>query len=139
MDHAQKVKIVEDYIDVVVNGRQFDRIVEDYIAAYNAGDEAAILRLYAPDASMEDPVGDAPVRGHEAIAALYREGFAMGIQLELDGSIRSAEGAVIFPLCATTSGAKLFIIDLFELDATGRIARMRAYWSRDNMIGELPA
>ena len=121
MDYAQKVKIVEAYV-----------------AAYNSKDLEGILRLYAADAIMEDPIGDPPARGHEAIAALYRAGFEMGVQLELDGRIRGAEGAVIFPLCASTSGRRIYIIDLFELDSEGRIARMRAYWSRDDPVGEMP-
>ena len=120
MDHASKVELVERYV-----------------AAYNDKDVESILGLYAPGATMEDPVGDPPARGHEAIGALYRKGFEMGVQIELDGAIRSAQGAVIFPLCATTAKSKLYIIDLFELDTNGRIASMRAYWSRDNLTGEL--
>lgn len=120
MEHAQKVKVVEGYV-----------------AAYNARDLDAILALYASEASMEDPVGTPPARGREAIAALYRAGFEMGVRLELDGSIRSAPDAAVFPLRARTQSAQIDIIDLFEFDEAGLIRSMRAYWSSDNLVGEL--
>jgi steroid delta-isomerase len=112
-------------------------LVQDYVAAYNAADVAGILALYAPDASMEDPVGDAPVRGAEAIAALYRAGFAMGIQLELDGPVRCTRAAVAFGLRARTAEGMLSIIDVFDLTPACRIARMRAYWGPANLVGEM--
>ena len=120
MDHAQKVKVVEGYV-----------------AAYNARDLPAILALYAPEATMEDPVGDPPARGPEEIGALYQKGFEMGVVLELDGAIRSAAQAVVFPLCARTESSQLYIIDLFEFDAAGQVSQMKAYWSRDNLVGEM--
>lgn len=120
MDHAQKVEIVHRYV-----------------AAYNSADLEKMLGLFSPKASMEDPVGAPPAEGIEAIAALYRIGFDMGIELELDGVIRSAGGAVAFPVCASTTASKLYIIDVFEFDESNRILRMRAYWSRDNLIGEM--
>lgn len=120
MDHSKKVKVVEDYV-----------------AAYNARDLDAVLALYAPGATVEDPVGDPAVQGSQQIAALYRSGFEMGVELALDGSIRTAANAAVFPLCASTPGSKLYIIDLFEFDESGRVARMKAYWSRDNVVGEL--
>ena len=120
MDHAKKVKVVEGYI-----------------AAYNAHDLEAVLAMYAPEATMEDPVGSPPASGREAISALYRTGFEMGITVELDGSIRTVDNAAIFPLCARTSESKLYIIDLFEFDDSEKVVRMRAYWSRDNLVGEM--
>ena len=120
MEHAERVKSVEGYL-----------------AAYNARDLTAILAMYAPDATMEDPVGAAPARGRDEIAALYRAGFDMGITLALDGAIRCAGSAAVFPLCASAGEARLYIIDLFEFDARGQIAGMKAYWSRDNLVGEM--
>jgi steroid Delta-isomerase len=113
------------------------KVVESYIAAYNAADLPAMLALYAPGASMEDPVGSAAVRGTEAIAALYRTGFEMGIRLELEGPVRCAGSSVAFAMSARTATGRLSIIDVFDLDAEGRIERMRAYWGPANLVGEM--
>jgi steroid delta-isomerase len=120
MDHATMVKVVESYV-----------------AAYNAADIEGVLGLYAAEASMEDPVGEPPARGREAIRALYQSGFDMGITLELEGRVRTAAGSAVFPLCATSGDSKLYIIDLFEFDEEGKVVRMKAYWSRDNLVGDM--
>ncbi|MCP4908400.1 MAG: steroid delta-isomerase [bacterium] len=112
-------------------------IVERYVSAYNARDIDTILSLYREDATMEDPYGTPPVSGKEALAALYQEGFDMGVVLALDGRPRCAGNAVAFPLLGTTEQGKLFIIDLFEFDADGRIERMRAYWGPESVEGEM--
>lgn len=113
------------------------KLVENYVAAYNAADLEAILALYEPDGSMEDPVGGEPQRGAEAIGALYRMGFEMGIQLELEGPVRCAGSAVAFAICARTDKGRLYVIDVFELSKADKIQRMRAYWGPDNLIGEM--
>lgn len=113
------------------------KLVESYVAAYNAADLGAILELFAPDASMQDPVGAEPQRGAEAIGALYRLGFEMGIQLELEGPVRCAAHAVAFAMCARTEKGRLYIIDVFDLSLAGKIQRMRAYWGPENQIGEM--
>lgn len=113
------------------------KLAEDYISAYNAADLGAMLALYAPDASMEDPVGSEPARGVEAISALYRLGFEMGVKLELEGPVRCAGNALAFAMCARTARGRLYIIDVFDLTPAGRIARMRAYWGPENLVGEM--
>jgi len=112
-------------------------IVERYVAAYNARDMDAVLALYRDDATMEDPYGTPPVSGKEALAALYKEGFEMGVVLALDGRIRCAGNAVAFPLVGTTEQGKLYIIDLFEFDEAGLVERMRAYWGPESLEGEM--
>lgn len=105
-------------------------IAERYVAAYNAHDIDAMLALYAEGGTMEDPVGSPVAEGREAIAARYREGFEMGVTIELDGAIRCAGESVAFPL-RTATEPRIFIIDVFDLDSDGRIQRMRAYWSSE--------
>ncbi len=112
-------------------------LAERYVAAYNARDAGAILALYAPGATMEDPVGTPPARDPEAIRGLYQLGFDMGIEMELDGRVRTAPGHVAFPLRARSASGTLYAIDVFELDEQGRIARMRAIWSPANLEGEM--
>jgi steroid delta-isomerase len=112
-------------------------IVERYVSAYNARDAEAILSLYAPDATMEDPVGTAPARGSDEIRALYELGFEMGIEMSLDGRVRTAPGHIAFPLRARSGSGTLYAIDVFELDDLGRIVKMSAIWSPDDLEGEM--
>lgn len=111
-------------------------VVERYVAAYNAKDYG-IVSLFAADAQMEDPVGAPPARGEEEIRGLYKIGFDMGITLELEGRVRSAADHAAFAVCATSPSGKLYIIDVFEFDGDGKIARMRAFWSMENLEGEM--
>jgi steroid delta-isomerase len=120
MDHDEMVGVVERYLD-----------------AYNARDADAILSLYASEATMEDPVGTPPARGREEIRALYQLGFDMGIEMELDGRIRTAPGHAAFPLRARSASGTLYAIDVFEFDAEGRIRKMSAIWSPANLEGEM--
>lgn len=112
-------------------------IVERYVAAYNGRDTASILALYAPRATMEDPIGLPPAMGHEAIAALYQMGFDMGVTIALDGAVRLAGNAVAFPLIASSPSSRLEVIDVFDFGRDGRIEHMRAYWGPDNLQGDL--
>jgi steroid delta-isomerase len=120
MDHADMVKVVEAYV-----------------SAYNSKDFEGVLSLYADDATMEDPVGAPPATGKDEIRALYKMGFDMGISVELDGRVRTAAEFAVFPLCATSEQGKLYIVDLFEFNEEGRVVRMRAFWSPENLDGEM--
>jgi steroid delta-isomerase len=113
-------------------------VVDRYVAAYKVKDVGAILALYREDATMEDPVGTPPIRGKAAITAFYEAGFGMEVSLELDGHVRCAGNAVAFPLCASTPTAKIYIIDVFEFADDGKVEKMRAYWSPEDVEGEMP-
>mgnify|MGYP000252020480 CR=1 FL=1 len=112
-------------------------IVERYIAAYNSRNIPAILALYAPRATMEDPIGLPPAVGHKAIAGLYQMGFDMGVTVAHDGAVRLAGNAVAFPLIASSPTSRLEVIDVFDFGRDGKIEHMRAYWGPDNLQGDL--
>lgn len=112
-------------------------VVERYIAAYNSRDIPAILSLYSPRATMEDPIGLPPAMGHKAIAGLYQMGFDMGVTIAHDGAVRLAGSAVAFPLIASSPTSRLEVIDVFDFGRDGKIEHMRAYWGPDNLQGDL--
>lgn len=113
------------------------QVVEKYVESYNKQSFEGVLSLYAANATMEDPVGAPPAQGETAIRALYKLGFDMGITIKLDGRVRTAGKYALFPVCATSENGKLYIIDQFEFNADGKIERMRAFWSLDNLEGEM--
>lgn len=113
------------------------QVVEDYLAAINAGDMAAVTALYADDAAVEDPVGTEPKRGDD-ILQFYTNAFSGGAKVELTGPVRISEKAAAFPFRAEitrTDGPVIIVevIDIFEFDPAGKIAKMTAHFGPANI------
>ena len=113
------------------------QVVEDYLAAINAGDMAAVMALYADDAAVEDPVGTEPKRGDD-ILQFYTNAFSGGAKVELTGPVRISEKAAAFPFRAEitrTDGPVIIVevIDIFEFDPAGKIAKMTAHFGPANI------
>lgn len=113
--------------------------VERYIACFNAADREAWLALFAPDATVEDPVGTEPHVGHEAIGAFWdmSHSLAEAIRLELGELVKPSGDGVAFAMriITTVGGAELFVdvIEVQTYDAEGRIASMQAFWSMEDL------
>lgn len=71
--------------------------------------------------------------GIEAIKAFYKSAFDMNVKLELNGKPRCAGNSVAFSFDVVMTGMKISPIDVFELNADGKVQSMKAYWSADNM------
>jgi len=111
--------------------------VDRYLAAINAGDMEAVMELYADGASVEDPAGTEPKSGGE-ILQFYNNAFAGGAKVELTGPVRLTAKAAAFPFRAEITrvdGPAIIVevIDIFEFDAAGKIARMTAYFGPANI------
>lgn len=108
--------------------------VDEYVAAFNAVDRAGWLANWAPDATMEDPVGTPVRHGHDEIGAFFDEGQAMADRITLvrTGSVRVAGDEAAFPMqVRPVLGGTEFtvdVIDAMRFDDDGRIVAMRAYW-----------
>lgn len=117
--------------------RSPEAVVHEYLRALNAGDLEAIVALYADDATVEDPVGSAPVAGREAIRAFYARSLTMSLDARLEGPVRVAgnECAFAFSAALTHQGRRMTIrpIDTFRFDAAGRITQMRAFFGPGNV------
>jgi steroid Delta-isomerase len=111
--------------------------VHGYVAGFAAGDAEAITALFAPDATVEDPVGTPIREGSDAIRAFYASSVATGAKLELSGDPRCAGDFVAFPfrvlLHWNGTDSAIEVIDTFRLNEAGKITEMRAYWGPDNM------
>lgn len=111
--------------------------VDLYMAAINAGDMQAVIALYADDASVEDPAGTEPKRG-DAILEFYTNAFSGGAKVELTGPVRISAKAAAFPFRAEIGKAEgqvivVEVIDIFEFDPTGKVARMTAHFGPTNV------
>lgn len=111
--------------------------VEAYVAAFAAGDARAAANLYAPDGTVEDPVGAPVVSGAANIAAFYERAMGMGLRLERTGPVRVAGDSAAFPFrIHYPAGAErrtVEVIDTFRFDDHGRVIEMRAFWGPDTI------
>jgi steroid delta-isomerase len=120
------------------NSQQYKQVVEDYIRLMSAGDWQGVAKLYADDATVEDPVGSEPVRGIEAVTAFYKRNTSNPMKLELAGPIRVAGIETAFPFTVSVNfkgtPMQIHVIDVFKFNAEGKIASMRAYFGEENFV-----
>lgn len=119
--HADKVAAVNAYVD-----------------AFAKGDPDAVVKLFAEDATVEDPIGTPIQKGHAAIREFYARSMQTGAKLSLDTPVRTAEGyaAFAFSVKLNMGGEKIIqVIDTFKFNEAGKVVEMRAFWSPENMSG----
>ena len=113
--------------------------VHAYFAAFEAGSADQIAALFAPDATVEDPVGSKPIKGIEAIRAFYKMATDHGTKLMLEGPIRVAQDYAAFPfkVFANVEGkeVQVEVIDIFRFNDADQVVEMRAFFGPVNMLG----
>jgi steroid delta-isomerase len=109
------------------------KVVQVYVEAFEKADLDIIRKLYAEDATLEDPAGSPARHGIEEIIEFYKAGFAMGMKLKLTGKPRCAGNSVAFSFDGVMKKMTISPIDVFELNADGKIQHMRAYWGPENV------
>lgn len=116
---------------------QMEAAVKAYVDAYNRADLAAIVNLFAIDATVEDPVGTPLKTGHEEIEAFFAVGIEMGAKLTLDGPARCASDYAAFPFHVTLEiegkATRIDVIDVFRFNEAGKVIEMRAFFGPENM------
>ncbi|UBM27313.1 nuclear transport factor 2 family protein [Pseudomonas sp. p1(2021b)] len=120
--------------------QQVQAIMQRYVERVDAGDIDGILQLYAENATVEDPVGQAPLQGIDQIAEFYRQGLGrMKVSATLTGPVRASHsgcGAMPFRVDMQWQGqdCSLHVIDVMTFDEQGLISSMKAYWSEVNVV-----
>lgn len=112
--------------------------VRRYLDTVATGSAADVTALYAADASVEDPVGSDPLRGHDAIRAFYATFESLPKQTELV-TVRACAGQAAFHFSivvdlgggATSTMAPL---EVMTFDDDGLITSMRAFWSDSDLV-----
>jgi steroid delta-isomerase len=104
-----------------------------YAQALSEGDTDGLVALFTPDATLEDPIGTEPHRGHAAIARFFRLGFdATGgrILFRPEGDVRVNGRHAACAFVATCDRAsppfEVDTLDIARFDASGRIESMVA-------------
>tara|TARA_R110002124_G_scaffold4668_6_gene28079 strand:- start:63 stop:443 length:381 start_codon:yes stop_codon:yes gene_type:complete len=121
----------------MITPEYMQQIVDRYLVAINAGDMAAVMELYADDALVEDPAGTEPKRGDE-ILQFYTNAFSGGAKVELTGPVRLSAKTAAFPFRAEIGKGDgqvmvVEVIDIFEFDPAGKVARMTAHFGPTNV------
>jgi steroid delta-isomerase len=123
----------------MIDAQQIQATMARYVELVDAGDIDGILALYAPDAVVEDPVGQVPLAGLDAIERFYRDGLGtMKVSATLTGPVRATLngcGAMPFRVDMEWGGqpCSLHVIDVMEFGADGKICSMKAFWSEVNV------
>ncbi|WP_420429117.1 steroid Delta-isomerase [Algiphilus sp.] len=112
--------------------------MQAYIDHFNAADPEAIVRLYAEDATVEDPVGSPVRQGREAITEFYRMAVQTGARLTLAAPIRASHSnaaAMAFDVQLTMpeGPSVIRVIDVMTFNDAGKFQSMQAYWGPSDM------
>src|SRR3954470_7803955 len=104
-----------------------------YLECFSADDREGWLDLWAPDATMEDPVGSPLKRGRDEIGAFYDEGHALSDSIELRAVgapiVCGREASFAFQARPTMGGAVMSmpVIDVMTFDGDAKITSQRAF------------
>lgn len=107
--------------------------IDRYLTLFSAGDREAWLDLWAPDATMEDPVGSPLRKGRDEIGAFYDEGHTAADSIELRPLglviVCGAEATFTFQARPTLGGQTFAtpVIDVMTFDDDARITSQRAF------------
>jgi steroid delta-isomerase len=106
-------------------------VLARYAAFVTAGDVDGIVGLYAPEATIEIPVGGPVHRGIDAIRAFDRDN-ELAQKLEITGPACVAGREAAVPMKARIArGGRLVeidVIDVAAVDERGRLTRLRAFF-----------
>ena len=113
---------------------QIEAIVTDVFIKFAAFDAQGTANLYAPDGTIEDPVGTTPVQGTQAIIA-YLETFPTilnEIRIQsFDVTVAGQEAAIKWRLRFKTKTGNVFFVDgvgVFKINADGKVQSDREYF-----------
>ena len=112
--------------------------LQAYVDHINAGDADAVTALFAPGATIEDPVGT-PVKQGSEIASWFRDTVAYQTRIKPLVPIRGSHGdeaALVFDVeFSPPEGPRLRIrsVDVCRFDGDGRITRLRAFWGPEDI------
>ncbi|MFT4054036.1 MAG: nuclear transport factor 2 family protein [Novosphingobium sp.] len=112
--------------------------LQAYADRINAGDRDGVIALFAPGATIEDPVGTALKSGPQ-IAEWFAQTVASRTRITPVAPIRGSHGnAAALMLDVTFDGAagqRMLIrsLDVCTFDAEGLITSLRGYWGPEDV------
>ncbi len=126
-----------------VSADRVSRAVRAYFLAIRAMDAEAFANTFAEDGTTCDPIGAPPITGREGIREFFQsicKNFK-SVSLEEDSIFVAGNGAAVKWTGKGTSAQGKEVrfegIDVFEVNADGKIQNVWAYWNPAEMIAQL--
>ena len=119
------------------------KAVKAYFAAIRAMDIPAVVDTFASDAVTHDPVGTPPNVGQQKIAEFFQNIMAAfkEVGLKEDEVFIAGNGAAVrwSGRGISQSGHKVHFegIDVIEVNESGKIQTLHAYWNPAEMMAQL--
>lgn len=119
------------------------RAVRAYFEAIRAMDQEAWVNTFAEDAVTYDPVGAQPTKGHQKLGEFFQTitGAFKEVGLTEDQIFVAGTGAAVkwTGRGISKQGRKVHFegIDIFEVNESGKIQTLYAYWNPAEMLGQL--
>ena len=140
---AANVKRVEAAPANNLTPEQIEATVTDVFNKFAAFDAQGTAALYAPDGTIEDPVGTTPVQGTQAIIA-YLETFPTILSeirvQHFDVTVAGQEAAIKWRLRFKTKTGNVFFVDgvgIFKINPDGKVQSDREYFDYAYFLAQL--
>jgi steroid delta-isomerase len=122
---------------------QIEAIVTDVFNKFATFDAQGTAALYAPDGTIEDPVGTTPIQGTQAIIA-YLETFPSILNeirvQHFDVTVAGQEAAIKWRLRFKTKTGNVFFVDgigIFKINPDGKVQSDREYFDYAYFLAQL--
>jgi len=122
---------------------QIEALVTEVFEKFAAFDAQGTAALYAPDGTIEDPVGTPPVQGTQAIIA-YLETFPTILNeirvQSFDVTVAGQEAAIKWRLRFKTKTGNVFFVDgigIFKINENGKVQSDREYFDYAYFLSQL--
>jgi len=126
-----------------VSADRVSRVVRAYFLAIRAMDAEAFANTFAEDGTTCDPMGAPPITGRAGIRE-FLESICRNfksVSLEEESIFVAGNGAAVKWIGKGTSSSGKDVrfegIDVFEVNADGKIQSVWAYWNPAEMIAQL--
>ena len=126
-----------------VSPDRISRAVRAYFLAIRAMDAEAFANTFAEDGTTQDPVGAPPIKGRDGIRD-FLESICRNfksVSLDEESIFVAGNGAAVkwTGKGISSSGKEVRFegIDVFEVNAEGKIQNVWAYWNPAEMIAQL--
>ncbi len=119
------------------------KAVRAYFEAIRAMDQGAWVNTFAEDAVSYDPVGALPTKGHEKLGEFFQTitGAFKEVGITEDQIFVAGTGAAVkwTGRGVSKQGRKVHFegIDIFDVNESGKIQTLHAYWNPAEMLGQL--